>query len=204
MKKIFFRLLFLLVLMGFSCPDIEEDVLSIVEGQVFDCSGEANPDPILIFTHSSFESFLADTIYPDNNGYFMHQFTSRNNIVYALPGDFDCSAASASPLYGHKTSVTLRQKTMFPALDLFIEIDSTQTDSFRLQIRRIGEDAYYDNLSFDSGITNNWDTLQKVYRLCQGCNYLMIATIQPNSQSAEHQMDTLRIQDQLIARTINF
>src|SRR5690606_23070520 len=77
----------MLLFSGFQCSRENITVLNIVEGHAHSCSN-AGIDEIIVVNGG----ISVDTLYPDMEGFFKHQFTASSQTYYLIPASQECSS----------------------------------------------------------------------------------------------------------------
>lgn len=205
----FSAIILLLLFSGFQCERESLTALNIIEGNVLSCSGQPISE-VVVVQDASGTALAVDTIYPDDQGFFLHQFTSITRMYYLVPATSNCSSVWLELETGNKTEVTLRQTPLFDALNLTMDIEPTLVDSVRFRITgtrdvrdNSGSIIYRDPQNFDSGMTTQWDTLSKIYRLGEERTYFLNTEIYRKGASTVFNNETISIQKQAIFRTIS-
>ncbi len=200
--------LLMLIFSGFQCEEEYVNALSIIEGHTISCA-DRDIDKIYVVTNSNNNLLAIDSLFPDSEGFFTHQFTSISSVFYLVPATQECSSVLTFIPTGKKTELDLMQTPLFQALDINFNIDPTQVDSLRVRITAVrevvnneGEIVYNDPQNFDSGYTTQWDTLQTAFILGEGRSYNFVTEIFPKSGSPSVKTENLIIFNQPIVRTI--
>ncbi len=205
----FSAVILLILFSGFQCERESVTALNIIEGTVISCSGQPITE-VIVLQDASGTALAVDTVYPDDQGFFLHQFTSITRMYYLVPATNTCSSVWLELETGKKSEVTLRQTPIFDALNLTIDLEPAIVDSVRFRIfgaRDVNDNSgsiiYRDPQNFDSGITTQWDTLSKIYRLGEERTYFLNTEIYRKGSSTVFKNETISIQKQPIFRTIS-